>query len=82
MTVNGKTRVRRAREFPKAKVSEQLLKKFVLYTLSSQIYNELYDQIKAIYPAKKIEIRSSEIFELTKEVRRAKKEEETEADVA
>ncbi|MCL4333884.1 MAG: 30S ribosomal protein S3ae [Candidatus Thermoplasmatota archaeon] len=77
-------------EFLKAKVREQPISQFVVYMLSPQIYNDLYDQIKVIYPAKKIEIRSSEIFEPTKEVGERKKveeepveeEEESEAGVA
>ncbi len=78
-------------EFLKAKVKEQPVGQFVVYMLSPQIYNDLYDQIKVIYPAKKIEIRSSEIFEPTKRVKREEKveeepveeeEEESEAGVA
>ncbi len=77
-------------EFLKAKVKEQPISQFVVYMLSPQIYNDLYDQIKVIYPAKKIEIRSSEIFEPAKEVKHEEKteeepveeEEESEAGVA
>ena len=78
-------------EFLKAKVREQPISQFVVYMLSPQIYNDLYDQIKVIYPAKKIEIRSSEVFEPTKQIGREQKveaepveeeEEESEAGVA
>ena len=78
-------------EFLKAKAKEQTFTQFVVYMLSTQIYNDLYEQIKVIYPAKKIEIRSSEVYVPTKEIGREKKveaepveeeEEESEAGVA
>ena len=78
-------------EFLKAKVREQPISQFVVYMFSTQIYNDLYDQIKVIYPAKKIEIRSSEIFEPTKQIAKEERiekepveeeEEESEAGVA
>ena len=78
-------------EFLRTKVKEQPISQFVVYMFSTQIYNDLYDQIKVIYPAKKIEIRSSEIFEPTKAIVREEKpaeepveeeEEESEAGVA
>lgn len=52
----------RVAEFLKAKTREQPLNEFVVYMFSTQIYNDLYEQIKVIYPARKIEIRKSEIF--------------------
>ncbi len=78
-------------EFLKAKAREQPISQFVVYMFSPQIYNDLYDQIKVIYPARKIEIRSSSIFEPTKEITReeekpeeepVEEEEESEAGVA
>ena len=75
----------------KAKAKEQTFTQFVVYMLSTQIYNDLYEQIKVIYPAKKIEIRSSEVYVPTKEIGREEKveaepveeeEEESEAGVA
>ena len=78
-------------EFLKAKAKEQTFTQFVVYMLSTQIYNDLYEQIKVIYPAKKIEIRSSEVYVPTKEIGREEKveaepveeeEEESEAGVA
>jgi small subunit ribosomal protein S3Ae len=52
-------------EFLKAKAAELTLDQFVVYMISPQIYNDLYDQIKTIYPAKKIEIRKSEVVRST-----------------
>ena len=54
----------RVAEFLRAKVKEQPISQFIVYMFSTQIYNDLYEQIKVIYPAKKIEIRSSEVFKL------------------
>ena len=59
----------RVAEFLRAKVKEQPISQFIVYMFSTQIYNDLYEQIKVIYPAKKIEIRSSEVFELPGKVR-------------
>jgi len=74
-------------EFLKTKVREQPLDQFVVYMLSPQIYNDLYDQIKSTYPAKKIEIRKSEILghsEVEAKEERPEKEpvEDSEAGVA
>lgn len=51
-------------EFMRSKSQEMTLDQFIVYMISQQVYSDLYDQIKVIYPAKRIEIRKSEILSL------------------
>lgn len=49
-------------EFLKDKIKENSLTQFVVYMFSPQIYTDLYNEIKTIYPTKKIEIRKSVVY--------------------
>ncbi|MEM0127529.1 MAG: 30S ribosomal protein S3ae [Thermoplasmatales archaeon] len=48
-------------EFLKGKISSLPLNQFVVYMISPQIIQDIVDQIKTIYPTRKIEIRKSEV---------------------
>lgn len=77
-------------QFLKTKALEFPFDQFVVYMVSPQIYTDLYNQIKTIYPAKKIEIRKSEVLgstnrggnEQAKEVQPVQEEKESGAGVA
>ncbi|MEM0138983.1 MAG: 30S ribosomal protein S3ae [Thermoplasmatales archaeon] len=70
-------------EFLKEKISSLPLNQFVVYLFSPQITQDLVDNIKSIYPTRKIEIRKSEVIENTEEGGIPKsKPEESEAGVA
>ncbi|MGC8645856.1 MAG: 30S ribosomal protein S3ae [Thermoplasmata archaeon] len=68
-------------EFLRGKMSELPFSQFVVYMFSPQITQDIVDQIKTIYPTRKIEIRKSETLEGRVE-ERVPKAEESEAGVA
>lgn len=68
-------------EFLRGKISELPLNQFIIYMFSPQIIQDISDQIKGIYPTRKIEMRKSEILEVGAE-KKIPKAEEPEAGVA
>ncbi len=49
-------------EFIRTKASSMPFDQFIVYMFSPQISNDIFEEIKTIYPTRKIEIRKSEIL--------------------
>lgn len=75
-------------EFIKAKALTMPVDQFIVYMFSTQISNDIFEEIKTIYPTRKIEIRKSELLRNVKKDVQAQpepqlnEEEQTDAGVA
>lgn len=75
-------------EFVRAKAATMPSDQFIVYMFSPQISNDIYEEIKTIYPTRKIEIRKSEIIRIIKKQMQKQpeievdEEEQTDAGVA